>query len=82
MRAVPQVGGAGRRGQLLGMIGEDVMGRDVGQFVRREQKLVRYDIFADLRRPCEVAVSAEIAVGVAGLEFETLLILACVVEAA
>src|SRR4029077_9202821 len=80
LRPFPEVGGAGGCRQLLGMIGGDGVRCDEGQFVGRKEKLVGYDVLADLRRPRQIAVSAEIAVDVVGLEFKALVASICIVE--
>jgi hypothetical protein len=56
------------------------VGGDIGQFVRAEQELVRYDVGGDLLGPGEVSVGTEIAVRVIRLEFEANILSALVIE--
>src|ERR1700682_173296 len=80
-RAIPQIGGAGRRGQDLGMVGVDIVVGDKVYFVLSEQKLVRYDGGGDLFCPGDVSPGAEVAIGVGRFEFEADIFPAIIIEA-
>ena len=69
-RIFPQVGSPGRCGQDLAVVGVDVVGGNVGQFVRAEQELVGDDIGAELACPSNVAVHPKIAHCIERLELE------------
>src|SRR6476620_10727481 len=61
-RPVPEIRNTGRSCPSLGMIGENPVVRDVGNFGSAEQKLVGDDVRSPLHAPRQVAVSTEVAV--------------------
>src|SRR6266436_688147 len=79
-RIFPQVGSPGRCGQDLAVVGVDVVGANVGQFVRAEQELVGDDIGAELACPSNVAVHPKIAHCIERLEFEADIVRLGIVE--
>src|SRR6185437_15299097 len=78
--ALPQIGGAGRCGQELGVVGVDVVVGDVVELGGIEQILVRHHVGGDLSGPGQVSIKMQIPVGVGGLEFDALIDAARVVE--
>ena len=79
-RVAPAIGCASRRGPELAVVGVDVVVGDVGQFIGIEQILVRYDVGPDLVPPGDVAVGAEVSVGVGRLQLDADIFALVVVE--